>query len=282
VTQAVVPFPMSPRDPPLAASMRPGAAGPDLPEAPGPDLAEASGPDLREAPGPGLAALRGQRDQAQAAREHGRHALAALFDGVAAGRYPAPDGDVTILPQPSARDAGVVGLTGHVVVFTAADPGWVAGLLPPGDPAAPLRTAFLHALGERTGRPPRSVTLLSVAGPLPGPPPIALAPETDPAHPRIARALRYRDDVRAWRANGGVLLLGRGVAGRWEVAIEVDQGRRGCGLGRELATAARHLVPGGAPLWAQVAPANAASVRAFLAAGYTPVGAEALLTPSPE
>jgi len=33
-------------------------------------------------------------------------------------------------------------------------------------------------------------------------------------------------------------------------------------------------VPGGEPLWAQVAPANAASVRAFLAAGFTPVGAE--------
>ncbi|NUR85978.1 MAG: GNAT family N-acetyltransferase, partial [Nonomuraea sp.] len=31
------------------------------------------------------------------------------------------------------------------------------------------------------------------------------------------------------------------------------------------------------PLWAQVAPGNAASVRAFLAAGYVPIGAEALL-----
>ena len=44
-----------------------------------------------------------------------------------------------------------------------------------------------------------------------------------------------------------------------------------------LARAARHLVPAGEPLWAQVAPANAASVRAFLAAGFTPVGAEVLL-----
>jgi hypothetical protein len=30
-------------------------------------------------------------------------------------------------------------------------------------------------------------------------------------------------------------------------------------------------------VWAQVSPGNAASVRAFLAAGYRPVGAEALL-----
>jgi RimJ/RimL family protein N-acetyltransferase len=72
-------------------------------------------------------------------------------------------------------------------------------------------------------------------------------------------------------------MLGRGVAGRWEVGVEVEPGYRGKGLGRELAVAARHLVPGGAPLWAQIAPGNAASVRAFLAAGYRPVGAEALL-----
>ena len=62
-----------------------------------------------------------------------------------------------------------------------------------------------------------------------------------------------------------------------EASIEVDPGRRGGGLGRALAAAARHLVPDGAPLWAQISPANAASVRAFLAAGFRPVAAEALL-----
>ena len=113
---------------------------------------------------------------------------------------------------------------------------------------------------------------------MPGPPGIALTPEPDLAHPRIARALRYRDDVRAWRAEGGVVLTGRGVAGRWEAAIEVDPGHRCRGLGRALAAAARHLVPASAPVWAQIAPANAASVRAFLAAGFRPVGAEAHLT----
>ena len=75
-----------------------------------------------------------------------------------------------------------------------------------------------------------------------------------------------------------MLLLGRGVAGRWEVAVEVDPGHRGAGLGRALVTAARHLIPDGAALWAQIAPGNAFSVRAFLAAGFRPVGAEALLT----
>jgi GNAT superfamily N-acetyltransferase len=90
--------------------------------------------------------------------------------------------------------------------------------------------------------------------------------------------VRYRDDVRAWRAEGGVVLLGRGLGGRWEVAIEVDPAERGRGIGRSLAIASRHLVPDGAALWAQVAPGNAASIRAFLAAGFRPVGAEAVLT----
>jgi L-amino acid N-acyltransferase YncA len=56
----------------------------------------------------------------------------------------------------------------------------------------------------------------------------------------------------------------------------VDEVRRNSGLGRRLAVAARHLVPD-RPVWAQIAPGNAASVRAFLAAGFRPVGAEALL-----
>jgi RimJ/RimL family protein N-acetyltransferase len=38
-------------------------------------------------------------------------------------------------------------------------------------------------------------------------------------------------------------------------------------------------VANGEPLWAQVDPANTASLRAFLRAGYRPVGAEVLFGP---
>jgi GNAT superfamily N-acetyltransferase len=93
------------------------------------------------------------------------------------------------------------------------------------------------------------------------------------------RARRFRDDVRVWETEGGVLILGRAVADRWEVAIEVEEAARHRGLGRLLAAAARHLAPGGCPVWAQSAPGNARSVRAFQAAGYRPVGAEILLLP---
>ena len=208
----------------------------------------------------------------------GRGPLAVLLDDVAAGWFPPTDGGVTFLPPPAPRDAGVIGFTAHAVIFTDADPGWVTAQLPEGDLSAPLSPAFLQALCARTNREAHTIDMLCVASPRPGPPGLALTPEPDPAHPRIARALRYRDEVRAWRADGGVVLIGRGVAARWEASIEVDPGRRGGGLGRALAAAARHLVPDGAPLWAQISPANAASVRAFLAAGFRPVGAEAHLT----
>jgi GNAT superfamily N-acetyltransferase len=210
-----------------------------------------------------------------------RGQLAALLDGVAAGRYPPPDGGVTILPQPSPRDAGVLAFTAHSVIVIDLDPAWVRGQLPPGDLAGPLQPPFLQAICAKSGRLVNSTDMVCVATPRSGPLPVALIPAMDLSHPRIVRALRYRDDVRAWQAPGGVVLLGRGLAGRWEVAVEVDPGYRGRGLGRGLAAAARHLVPGGAPLWAQIAPGNAASVRAFLAAGYVPVGAEALLPAVP-
>jgi GNAT superfamily N-acetyltransferase len=207
-----------------------------------------------------------------------RTALAAVLRDVAAGCFPAADGGVTVVPQPTARDAGVIGFTAHAVVFIDAEPAWVTAQLPPGDLGGPLSAAFLQALGQHTSRQAHGIDMLCVTAPLPGPPDIALRPAPGLVHPRLARARRYRDDVQAWRADGGVVLLGRGIAGRWEVSVEVDPDHRGTGLGRALAAAARHLVPDGSPLWAQVAPANAASVRAFLAAGFRPTGAEALLT----
>ncbi|SFE49978.1 Protein N-acetyltransferase, RimJ/RimL family [Actinacidiphila alni] len=217
--------------------------------------------------------------------------LRGLLDDVARGTFPPADGTVTFVPQPSARDAGVIAFTAHTVVFadpadTPGDGGGADGrtpdaglraLLPPGDLSAPLNPPFLAALCARTGRAVNNIDLLALAEPLPGPPPLALTETTDRLHPRLVRALRHRDDVRAWTVPGGTVLIGRGVAGRWEAAVEVDPGARGRGLGRGLARAARHLVPDGEPLWAQIAPGNAASVRALLSAGFVPVGAEALL-----
>ena len=219
-------------------------------------------------------------------RNAAREVLTGLLARAAAGEFPPTDGRVDLLSQPSGRDAGVIALTGYAVIFADTDAAWVRAQLPADDLSGPLTGSFLHALSQRLGRRTRSVDMLTCADPLTGPPPrdlglTELTSKAGASHPRILRALQYRDEVRAWQSPGGVLMLGRGVAGRLEVAIEVDPASRGHGLGTRLASAARHLVPDGPPLWAQIAPANAASVRAFLAAGFRPIGAEALLSQDP-
>ena len=186
-------------------------------------------------------------------------------------------GEVLRLPAPSGARAVVVGGSAWHVVAADVDPSWVAGQVAPDPLALPLGARFLAALADRIGVEPGVVDAVLVA------PPVAAGPGLDLVraevdHPRVARALLHRTDVRIWTTPDGcgLLTLGRGVAGRWEVSVEVDPAARGRGLGTALVAAARSLVPGGAPLWAQVAPANTASLRAFLAAGYRPVGAESL------
>ncbi|MFB6780050.1 GNAT family N-acetyltransferase [Streptomyces sp. NPDC056352] len=206
-------------------------------------------------------------------------ALAQILTAAAHGRFPPPDGSTTVVAQPNARDAGVLAFTAHSVVVTDEDPDWVRATLAgtPGDAlAATMNPHFLGALLARTGRHMNTIDLLTVAGALPGEPEIGLREIEDPEHPRVARAMKFRDDVRVWAADGGVLILGRGVAGRWETAIEVAEEARGRRLGEHLARAARHLVPDEV-VWAQQSPGNARSVRTFQAAGYRPVGSEALL-----
>ncbi|WP_107081841.1 GNAT family N-acetyltransferase [Streptomyces sp. SBT349] len=211
-------------------------------------------------------------------------ALARILDAAARDAFPSPDGSHTVVAQPGPRDAGVVAFTAHSVVFTDEDPDWVRAALRavPGDSlAAALSPAFLSALTARTGRHVNNIDMVTVAPPLPGPPGLPLREiDPDPGNARVGRAVLFRDDVRVWATDGGILVIGRGVARRWEVALQVDDEARGRGLGRALARAARHLVPEHTPLWAQQAPGNARSVRAFQAAGFRPVGAEALLVPS--
>jgi len=204
--------------------------------------------------------------------------LGELLDRIAGGYQPPADRTVTVLPAPLGARAVVVGGTAWHVVAADVDPAWVEAEVA-GDPiAAPLNARFLCALADRIGYDPGTLDNLLVTPR--GGSDLELVPaEVD--HPRVDRALLHRSDVRIWSTpdGAGLLTLGRGVAGRWEVSLEVDPAHRGRALGTALARAARSLVPDGAPLWAQVAPANVASLRAFLAAGYRPVGAEILFGP---
>lgn len=193
------------------------------------------------------------------------------------GQFPPADGGLTLLPQPSPRDAAVLSFTGHIYVVADVAAQWLSERLRPGELSEAFTPPFLGDLADHLDRRVNAIDLLALA---PDPPPrsdLPLTPVTDLEHPRVRRARRYRSQVRVFLTPGGVLALGRGLAGRWEVGLEVDESRRGQGLGRELALAAAGLVPAGRRLWAQIAPGNAASLRAFLAAGYRPVGQEALL-----
>jgi GNAT superfamily N-acetyltransferase len=208
-----------------------------------------------------------------------RDRLLRLLRDAAMGDPPPADGVVEVWPAPPGAVDAVLAFTAHHVVAAAVDPDLVAARLPEGDLGAPMSPGFLGWLGERLGSHPGSLDVVLAAGGLGGAPPMELRDGVDPErHPRVARALRYRADLRSWTdpEGVGVLVLGRGLAGRREVAFEVDPAARGRGLGRLLVTAARHLTPPGEPLFAQVTPGNAASLRVVEAAGFRPIGAEVL------
>jgi hypothetical protein len=186
---------------------------------------------------------------------------------------------LNLMPPPSPHRAAVVAFPAYVIVAADVDRPWLDSWMSGADFATPSGPPFMNALEERLRLEAGALDVLLLAPSLPGEPPIDLTPLDASDHPRVARAHRYRSEVRIWTTPHGVLVLGRGLAGRWETAVEVHAPSRNQGHGRALAAAARHLVPDDRPLWAQVAPGNATSLRAFLAAGYVPVGSEILLTP---
>jgi GNAT superfamily N-acetyltransferase len=208
-------------------------------------------------------------------------ALADMMRLIETGRWPEADGGVRVMRRPPNGDAAVLAFTAHIVVAGDVEPEWVAQRLPPGDLSAPLNPPFLSALCERLDRRVNCIDMVTLAPVLDGPPPVSLTPARLVEHPRVRRSQRYRPDTRVWTTEGGMVVLGHGLGGRLEVAFEVDPGQRDRRLGRALAQSARHLArdidADATGVWAQVSPGNAASVRTLLAAGYQPVGSEALL-----
>jgi GNAT superfamily N-acetyltransferase len=208
-----------------------------------------------------------------------RDRLLTLLQDAARGAPPPEDGAVEVWPAPPGPVDAVLAFTAHHVIAAGVDPGLVAARLPAGDLSAPVGAPFLGWLGERLGSRPGSLDVVLAAEGLGGPPPLELTRVVGlDQHRRVARSLRYRDHLEVWTAQegAGLLVLARGLGGRRELAFEVDPARRNRGLGRLLATAARHLTSPGEPLFAQVAPGNAASLRAVTAAGFHPIGAEVL------
>jgi hypothetical protein len=208
------------------------------------------------------------------------HRLGAMLADAAKGRFPAADFEVEVVGSPPGRSDVVVAFSAHSVVAAPLDPSEVLGRLEAGDPGAPVSAPFLAWLGERLRTTPGMLDLVVVADRLDdGEVPLQLRRDTsDEAHARVDRARLYRTDVEVHTdaEERGIVILGRGLAGRLEVGVEVGEAHRGRGLGAALARAARTLVGDDEPLFAQVTPGNVASVRAFLAAGYRPICSEVL------
>ena len=207
------------------------------------------------------------------------HPLVRILHKAADGSLPPPDGRVDVVPAPPGTSDAIVGFTAHLVVAAGVPEAELRARLPSDDFGAWMHPSFLVWLGDHLASRPGSHDLVLAAT---GTPPahdleLQHAP-TAAGHPRVQRASRHRTDVRVFTDPDGlgVLVLGRGLAERWEFAFEVEPAGRNRGLGRRLALAARGCVPEGEPLFAQVAPGNAASVRSVLAAGFRPIGSEVL------
>jgi hypothetical protein len=65
------------------------------------------------------------------------------------------------------------------------------------------------------------------------------------------------------------------------MSFELEPGHRGRGGGAELARDTLSMAPAGELVLAAVAPGNAASVRALLAAGFAPLGSVQLFSRKP-
>ena len=204
-----------------------------------------------------------------------------LLHGAARGAFPPEDGRTEVVGAVAGAPAAVLSFTAHHVVAADLPAGEVHARVDPQDLKGPLAPAVLAWLAERTGLVAGSLDV--VLAWVPGRAAASGVPmrEVEPAgHPRVERARRWRRELRVFEGDDGIVVLGRGVADRIELSVEVAPERRDRGLARRLVAGALAAAEPEEPVFAQVAAANAASLRALQPAGFAAVGAEVLFGPA--
>jgi GNAT superfamily N-acetyltransferase len=202
-----------------------------------------------------------------------------LLHAAARGSFPPEDGRTEVVGAAAGAPAAVLSFTAHHVVAADLPAEEVLARVDPQDLKGPLAPGVLAWLADRTGLVAGSLDVVlawvperAVAG--------ASVREIEPGdHPRVVRARRWRQELRVFEGDGGMVLLGRGLAGRLELSVEVAPERRDRGLARRLVAGALAAAAPAEPVFAQVAAANAASLRALQPAGFAAVGAEVLFGP---
>ncbi len=105
------------------------------------------------------------------------------------------------------------------------------------------------------------------------------------AHHRAQFAAQIRDRPRILGypdlRRSALAVISSGLAGLTELGFELEPERRGAGGGTALVRDALSTIPAGQLVVAAVAPGNAASLRALLAAGFWPLGSMQLFRRTP-
>jgi hypothetical protein len=246
------------------------------------------------------------------------HPLLPIMNAAAEGTFPPVDGLVEVMPLlEGSPHIYILELTGHAYVMTnrtqaelvAVGADGFGGVMHPNvlnflasgcgltaqNTPHPLETQIaeptVNQSGLDEGHAPAQIgchDALLVArgtgapGPLPGGALIdgLLPHRTDlDDHPRVGYAKVRRRHVQVYGDERGLVTLGRGIADRWEISVEVDPANRLTGNARALINEALSHIPSDQWCFGEVSPGNAASLRAFLAAGWIPIGAEIIILP---
>ena len=205
------------------------------------------------------------------------HPLERVLAQAVAGRFPLADANAEIVaPSDDGREA-VLALTAHAFVATALPAREVLarqidGL---GRAVEPEFLLWLAGRGGFVGSHDVVVGRLAAGGSAD-----LVATDRLADHTRVRLARSRRADVRVFEDPVGLVTVGRNAFGWLEMSVEVSPELRSAGHGRRLIRKALHVPASGEPLFAHIAPGNAASLRAFLAAGFRPLGSIVMIRPA--